>query len=90
MWGDSSPKIKHETIRMNFQAGGLENLEVRFKFVSLQCSWIRKLYDGWVHEWKIIPSQLLVKYFGFPLNSIQTFILKVKFQKTFQPFTNKC
>ena len=56
MWGDSSPKIKHETIRMNFQAGGLENLEVRFKFVSLQCSWIRKLYDGWVHEWKIIPS----------------------------------
>ena len=24
MWDDSSPKIKHETIRMNFQVGGLK------------------------------------------------------------------
>ena len=61
MWDDSSPKIKHETIRMNFQVGGLKN---RFKFVSIQCSWVRKLCDGCVHEWKIIPLQLLGKYFG--------------------------
>ena len=38
IWHDSSPKIKHETLRMEFKAGGLKNVDIRFKFVSLQCS----------------------------------------------------
>ena len=38
MWHDSSPKIKHETLRMEFKAGDLKNIDIRFKFVSLQCS----------------------------------------------------
>ena len=38
IWHDSSPKIKHETLRMEFKAGGLKNGDIRFKFVSLQCS----------------------------------------------------
>ena len=35
------PKIKHETLRIEFKAGGLNNVDVRFKFVSLQCSWVK-------------------------------------------------
>ena len=50
---------------MNFKAGSLKNLDVRFKFVSLQCSWVKKLYDGCFHGWEIIPLKLLGKYFGF-------------------------
>ena len=38
IWHDSSPKIKHETLRMEFKAGGLKSVDIRFKFVSLQCS----------------------------------------------------
>ena len=29
---DSSPKIKHETLRMDFKAGGFKNVDIRFKF----------------------------------------------------------
>ena len=36
IWDYSSPKIKHETLRMEFKAGGLKNVDVRFKFVRLQ------------------------------------------------------
>ena len=64
IWHDSSPKIKHETLRMEFKAGGLKNVDIRFKFVSLQCSWYKKLYDDCFHEWKIIPLHLLNKCFG--------------------------
>ena len=61
IWHDLSPKIKHETLRM---AGGLKSVDIRFEFVSLQCSWVKKLCDDCFHEWKIIPLDLLNKYFG--------------------------
>ena len=63
IWHDSSPKIKHETVRMEFKAGGLKSVDIRFKFVSLQCSWVKKLYDDCFHEWKIIHLYLLNIYF---------------------------
>ena len=49
IWHDSSPKIKHETPRMEFKAGDLKSVDIHFKFVSLQCSWVKKLYDGCFH-----------------------------------------
>ena len=32
---DSSHKIKHETLRKNFKAGDLKNVDVGMKFLSL-------------------------------------------------------
>ena len=64
IWHDSSPKIKHETLRMEFKAGGLKSVDIRFKFVSLQCSWVKKLYDDCFHEWNIIPLHLFNNFFG--------------------------
>ena len=83
IWHDSSPKIKHETLRMEFKAGGLKSVDIRFKFVSLQCSWVKKLYDDCFHEWKIIPLHLLNKYFcpSFKLHSNLHF--ESKFLKDF-------
>ena len=69
IWHDSSPKIKHETLRMEFKAGGLKNVHISFKFVILTCSWVKKL----------VPLHLLYKFLALPLNSILTFILKVNF-----------
>ena len=43
IWHDSSRKIKHETLGMEFTAGYLKRIDIRFKFVSLQCSWFTKL-----------------------------------------------
>ena len=79
IWNDSSPKIKHETLRMEFKAGGLRNIDIRFKFVSLQCSWVKKLYDDCFHEWKKFLYIYLINVLALPLNSILTFILKVNF-----------
>ena len=31
IWDDSSPKIKHETVRMNFKAGDLKRVDVRLR-----------------------------------------------------------
>ena len=61
IWHDSSSKIKHEKLRMEFKAGGLKDVGIRFKLVSFQCSWLKKLYDDCFHEWKIIPLHLLNK-----------------------------
>ena len=33
-------------------------------FQNLQCSWLRKFCDENFHEWKIITSYLINKYFG--------------------------
>ena len=46
---------------MEFKAGGLNSVYIRFKFVSLQFSRVKKLYDDCFDEWKISS---LNKYFG--------------------------
>ena len=48
---------------MKFKVGDLKNVDIRFKFVSLQCYWVKKLYDNCFHERKIILN-ILNKYFG--------------------------
>ena len=34
------------------------------KIISLQCSWVTKLYDKIFHEWKIIPLTLIKRASG--------------------------
>ena len=45
--------------------GGLKNVDVSSKTISLQCSWLQKLCHENFHEWKIIPSHLINKYLHF-------------------------
>ena len=61
------PKVKHETISKDFQYGGLKNVDIKPKIISLQCSWVKKLYDESFHEWKII-TLTLIKYTIFHSN----------------------
>ena len=64
LWYSSKPKINHKTLCNTFEDGGLKNVDVRSKIISLQCSWVKKLYDGDHHDWKIIPLYLINTYFG--------------------------
>ena len=64
LWKDSTPKIRHETTCKDYKDGGLKNVDISYKIVSLQCSWIRRLYDNNFHEWKLIPLHLIVMSFG--------------------------
>ena len=34
------------------------------KVISLQCSWIKRVYNNSCHPWKIIPSYLIDTYLG--------------------------
>ena len=64
LWYSSKPKINHKTLCNTFQDGGLKNVDVKSKVISLQCSWVKKLYDGNDHDWKVIPLYLINRYFG--------------------------
>ena len=64
LWNSSSPKVKHETIYKDFQYGGLTNVDIKSKIISLQCSWVKKLYDESFHEWKVISLTLIKNTFG--------------------------
>ena len=57
------PKIKNETLCSDFKHGGLKNVNIQKKIISLQCSWVRRLYDDSFHEWKVIPLKLIKKSF---------------------------
>ena len=64
IWNKSKPKIKNTTLSSDFQDGGLKNVNIKTKITSLQCSWIKRLFDSNVHNWKIIPLFFIHKYLG--------------------------
>ena len=60
-------KIKQGTLCNPFKEGGLKNVDINSKIVSLQCSWIKGLYDDKFHKWKLIKSTFGIN-FKFPTN----------------------
>ena len=64
LWENSTSKIKHDTLCNDYKDGGLKNVDIRKKIISLQCSSIKRLYDDSLHEWKVIPLHLISKIFG--------------------------
>ena len=47
-----------------FKTGDLKNVDINLKVITLQCSWVKKLYDENFHEWKVIPLHLIRIIFG--------------------------
>ena len=56
LWNKKNPKIKHSTLCSDYENGGLKSVDISSKIVELQCSWIKRLFDGNFHEWKIISA----------------------------------
>ena len=48
-WKNSNPKIKHSTLCSNYEKVGLKNVDITSKIISLQCSWIKRLFDKSAH-----------------------------------------
>ena len=63
-FGQLNQQLKNETISSDFKDGGLKNVDINKKIASLQCSWIKRLYDDFFHEWKLIHLKLIKKSFG--------------------------
>ena len=64
IWKEKNPKIKNSTLCNDYEYGGLKNVDIFSKVVSLQCSWIKRLFDNNFHQWKLIPLYLIRQYLG--------------------------
>ena len=43
IWNGNNPKIKHSTLCNKYENGGLKNVDIISKVISLQCSWMKRL-----------------------------------------------
>ena len=59
IWKTRNPKIKHDTLCKNYENGDLKNVDIMYQVVSLQCSWIKRLYGSNLHNWKIISLHMI-------------------------------
>ena len=89
LWENSTSKIKHDTLCNDYKYGGLKNVDIRKKIISLQCSWIKRLYDDSFHEWKIIPLHLISRTFGKSFIFHSNLSFKKKLVKSFPSFYKK-
>ena len=62
-WKRKNLKIKNSTLCNDYE-NGLENVDIFSKVVSVQCSWIKKLFNNNFHQWKIIPLYLICHCLG--------------------------
>ena len=70
IWKNDNPKIKQDSLCKDYENGDLKNVEITCKIISLQCSWVKQLYDSSTNGWKLplhIITQKLGKYFHFIL-----------------------
>ena len=77
LWNNSTSKIKHETLCNGYEAGRLKNVDNPNKIIALQCSWISRLYDDYLHEWKLIPLYIIEKSFSTSFKFYSNLLLKV-------------
>ena len=68
-------KIKKSTLCNSYEDGGLKDIDIFYKIISLQCSWIRGLFDANFHDLKVIPLFLIKKKFQ-ELYLLRTFFKK--------------
>ena len=72
IWNRKHPKIRHSTLCNTYENGGLKSVDIPNKLTSLQCSWIKRLYDTTAHCWKIIPAFFIKKNSEKTLSFTQT------------------
>ena len=64
IWQGKKAKIKHSTLRNGYENGGLKNVDLSNKITSIQCSWVKRLFEDDFHDWKVIPLFLIGKHLG--------------------------
>ena len=64
IWKTRNPKTKYGTLCKKYANGGIKNVDIMCKVVSLQCSWITRLYNNNSHNWKIIPLHMITQKLG--------------------------
>ena len=60
-------KWQQDSLCNDYENSGLKNVDIKFKVISLQCSWVKRVYDSSTHPLHII-TQKLGKQFSFHSN----------------------
>ena len=68
IWQGKRAKIKHSTLCNGYEKGGIKNVDLINKITSMQCSWIKRLFENYFFNWKVIPSFLIDKHLGKNFN----------------------
>ena len=50
LWPNKKSKIKHGTLCNNYKNGGLKNVDINLKIVSLKYLWTCRLYNKCHHD----------------------------------------
>ena len=59
IWKGKDPKIKNSTLRNDYEYDGLKHVDIFSKVASLQCSWMKRLFNNNFHQRKLIPLILV-------------------------------
>ena len=50
IWKNGNPKIKQDTLCKDYENGVLKSVDITFKIISLQCSWVKRLYESSTYD----------------------------------------
>ena len=64
IWKNGNPKIKQDTLCKDYENGGLKNVVITFKIISLHCSWVKRLYNSSIQGWKLVPLHIITPKLG--------------------------
>ena len=59
IWKGKKVKIKHSSSIGEYRDGGLKDVHIDGKILSLKISWVRQLKDSNFHPWKVLANHLL-------------------------------
>ena len=69
-------------LAIDYKDRGLKSVDIRLKFISLKCSWVKRLHNDNFHEWKLIP----LYYFNKNLGKQFKFRSNLSFSKNFSAY----
>ena len=64
IWQGKKAKIKQSALCNGYENGVSKNVDLRNKITSIQCSWVKRLFEDDFHDWKVIPLFLIGKHLG--------------------------
>ena len=59
IWNGKKAKIKHSSSIGEYRDGGLKDVDIDSKILSLKILWVRQLKDSNFHPWKVSVNHLL-------------------------------
>ena len=62
IWLDKKAEIKHSTFCNGYEKGGIKDANLRNEVTSMQCFWVKRLFEDHFHDWKVIPLFLICKH----------------------------